>query len=328
MRIDDRTAGIGLHAMGIGIRRVTLAGLAALGIAACAPSPALAVPLPSATTEGVSEVTFDAATLSGTVDPGGGEAASDTRWCFQYGSGANPGYNLGSLPLLSGDAGRGTSGVPVSVQLTDLAPGDTYRYRLVAVNSLGMGLGSTACSTEGGQETEGAEEIFTTPITLPAPLAVTGVPSGVSQNAATISGTVNPQGYRTSYEFQVGVDTSYGVQVFGEAGEGSESQQVSLTLPYLQPGTSYHYRLVAISRGGTSYGADAMFTTPVFPTATLSAPTAPLLVATPTVTFPSVPIKATKAKPKQKTKTTKARRASKGAGKASRRHSNERKGRR
>ena len=287
MRIDDQTTGIGLHAMGTGVRRVTLAGLAALGLAAWAPSPAFAVPLPAATTEGASEVTFDTAALHGTVVPGGVEAASDTSWCFEYGAGGRPGYNLGSLPQPAGDAGQGTGGVPVSLHLTGLLPGSTYRYRLVAVNWLGMGLGSTACGTEGGQEADGAEELLTTPITLPAPLVVTGAASGVSQNAATISGTVDPQGLRTTYEFQVGIDTSYGVQIFGAAGEGSEPQPVSLTLPYLQPGTTYHYRLVAINSGGTSYGADATFTTPVFPTAVLSAPAVPPLIATPTVTFPS-----------------------------------------
>ena len=269
------------------IRRLMLAGLAVLGAMVAMPSQVFATPLPAASTEGVSEVIFDAATLHGTVIPGGSEAASDTRWCFEYGTGGSPEYNLGSLPLLAGDAGEGTSGVPVSVRVNGLEPASTYRYRLVAVNALGTGLGSTACGTEGGQEADGAEGLFTTPVSLPVPLAVTGTASGISQNAATISGTVDPRGFPTTYEFQFGIDTSYGVQVFGAAGEGLEPAPVSLSVPYLQPGTTYHYRLVAINQGGTSYGADAMFTTPVFPTAVLSAPAVPPLIATPAVTFPS-----------------------------------------
>ncbi len=269
------------------IRRLTLAGLAALGALYAAAPAAGAVPLPTATTEAASEVTFDAATLQGAVLPGGSEAASDTRWCFEYGTIASSEYNLGSVPLLPGDAGMGTSGVPVSVRVSGLEPASTYRYRLVAVNALGTGLGSTACGTEGGQEADGAEGLLTTPVSIPAPLAVTGAASGVSQNAARIAGTVYPRGIPTTYEFQLGVDTSYGVQVFGAAGEGSEPVPASLSIEYLQPGTTYHYRLVAIGQGGTSYGADATFTTPVFSTATLSAPAVTPLVATPVVAFPA-----------------------------------------
>jgi hypothetical protein len=309
-----------------------LAGLTAAGVMLLTPSAAFAVPLPSAVTEGVSEVSFDAATLNGTVDPGGLEGGSDTRWCFQYGAGDVPGYNLGSVPVLAGDAGVGTGGVPVSVRVRGLQPGEAYRYRLVAVNSLGMGLGSTACGTAGGQEALGAEGIFTTPVAVPGPLVETGVAGNVSQNTATITGSVNPRGSRTSYEFQVGQDTSYGVQVFGEAGEGSEPVSVSLELQYLQPGTTYQYRLVAISPAGTSYGADATLTTPVFPTSVISAPASAPLLATPAVTFPTTPTEtttsATKPKAKVKKKTKKAaKKADKKTGRTSR-HDSSRKGRR
>jgi hypothetical protein len=322
------------------VRRLILAGALTLGVLSVVSSTALAVPSPLAVTEGASEVSFDAATLNGTVNPEGVEVASDTRWCFQYGAGSLPGYNLGSVPVLAGDAGTGTTSVPVSIRVSGLEPGGAYRYRLVAVNSLGVGLGSTACGTEGGQETDGAEEILTTPVTLLAPLTETGPASNVSQNSATITGTVNPQGLRTSYEFQVGIDTSYGVQVFGQAGEGTEPVPVTLELRYLQPGTTYHYRLLAISPAGTSYGADATLTTPVYPTSTLSAPTNTPLVATPLVTFPSTPASTTttnpKATTKPKTKTKakpKAKRAKKATlatrntGKTSRHHSSK-KGRR
>jgi DNA-binding beta-propeller fold protein YncE len=246
-------------------------------------------PAPSATTGGASEVTFDSATLAGSVVPGSAGAASDTKWCFQYGTGAGSEYNLGSMPLLPGDAGQGISAVPVSLRLTRLEPGVTYRYRLIAVNSLGLGSASTACGTEGGQEADGSEGIFTTSISLPSPLVMTGTASGVTQNAATMSGTVNPRGLRTTYEFQVGLDTSYGVAIFGEAGAGFQAAPVSLSLQYLQPGTTYHYRLVAVSQGGKVYGADETFTTPVFPMAVLSAPTATPLVATPVFAFPAAP---------------------------------------
>jgi hypothetical protein len=244
-----------------------------------------AVPLPSATSGGSSEVTFGSATLSGTVIPGG--AGSDTKWCFEYGAAGSAEYNFGSLPLLPGDAGEGTSPVAVSVHVSDLQPGSTYRYRLVAVDALGTGLGSKACGTEGGQESAGTEQLFTTPSTFPAPQALTGAAGGVSQNAATISGSIDPSGIATSYEFQLGLDTSYGAQIYGEAGASSEPQTFSLPLAALQPETTYHYRIVAISRGGTIYGTDATFRTSGYPSESVIPPPPTPLVATPLFAFPT-----------------------------------------
>ena len=215
---------------------------------------------------------------------------ADTRWCFEYGPVGSEGFALGSLPLAAGDAGRGTAAIPVGTRLTGLAPGTTYRYRLVALNSLDLvEPGSSACGVERAQEAAGAEATFTTPLTPEPPVAVTGAAEALSQNGATLSGTVNPDGGTTSYAFQIGIDTSYGVQLFGAAGAGREAQAVSFNVEYLQPGTTYHYRLVASNTGGAVYGADETFTTPVFPAATLTAPGIKPLVAVPDVAFPVVP---------------------------------------
>lgn len=224
-----------------------------------------------------------------------------------------------SSPATPGDAGTGVAGVPVSVQLTGLTPGATYRYRLVAVNALGEGLGSVACGTEGGQEADGGEALFTTPDTPPAPLVATGAASDVTQNAATIAASVDPRGIPTTYEFQLGEDTAYGVQIFADAGAATEPQPVSLTLHYLQPATTYHYRIVAISRGGTSYGADAALTTSAFPTAVLVAPATAPLLSVPAIAFPADATATTGvAKPKAKAHKKKAKKTGKKAKKADR----------
>jgi hypothetical protein len=246
-------------------------------------------PLPSVTTGEASEVANDGATVNGTVIPGSTGTASDTLWCFQYGAtGAPPGvYDLGFLPgAPAGDAGQGTEGVPVSVRLTRLQPETTYRYRLVAVNSLGSRLPSTACGSEGGHETDGAEGTFTTGVTGPGPLATSGPLAALTPMAATLTGSVDPQGTSTVYDFQLGTDTSYGVDLFGPAGAGGESEPVSVIVSSLQPGTTYHYRLVASSRFGTGYGADMSFTTPAVPSSVLVAPPAPPLIATSPFVFP------------------------------------------
>ena len=267
------------------------AALGALVILLAGPAAASAAPppLPAVSTEGAREVVFDAATLAGTVNPNGTEASSDTRWCFEYGVGSTSGYNLGSAPAVAQDAGSGTTPVPVSTRLTGLSAGMTYRYRLVAVNDLQEGTTQSPCGIQGGQQTTGAEGLFTTPIYIPPPLVVTGGASGVEQNTATVTGTVDSEGSRTTYEFQFGVDTGYGVEIFGSAGSGTQSEPFTLTLNDLQPATTYHYRLLATNPGGTTYGADQTFTTSVYPTETLTAPPTPPLLSVPAVTFPTEP---------------------------------------
>jgi NHL repeat len=266
-------------------------------------------PPSSVVTEGAGEVSFDAAVVSGTVIPGSSGAASDTKWCFQYGTTEAPGYNLGFLPgTPAGDAGQGIGPVTVSIGLTRLSAGTTYRYRLVAVNSLGSRLSSNACGTEGGRETDGAEGTFATSSVSPVPLVVSEPAVAVSQNTATLTGSVDPQGVRTVYYFQIGTSTTYGVDLFGAAGAGSEPEPVSVLASSLQPGTTYHYRLVASNPNGTSYGADESFTTPTFPSSVLSAPSSPSLLAIPAIAFPSEPVvsktkvKAKKSKKKKRKK--------------------------
>jgi hypothetical protein len=269
--------------------RAALGALVVLLLAGSAAALAAPPPLPAVSTEGATEVVFDAATLTGTVDPSGTEASSDTRWCFEYGVGSTSGYSLGSVPAVALDAGSGTTPVPVNARLTGLSAGTTYRYRLVAVNDLEEGTTQSACGIQGGQQTTGTEGLFTTPIYIPPPLVVTGSASSVEQNTATVTGTVDPEGSRTTYEFQLGVDTSYGVEIFGAAGSGTQPEPVTLTLNNLQPATTYHYRLLATNAGGTTYGADQTFTTGEYPTETLATPSTPPLLSVPAVTFPTEP---------------------------------------
>jgi len=68
--------------------------------------------------------------------------------------------------------------------------------------------------------------------------------------------------------------------VYGSAGGEAEPESVGLALAALLPGTTYHYRLLAVNAGGTSYGADETFTTLSYGAgAPLSAPPAPALLA-------------------------------------------------
>ena len=97
-----------------------------------------------------------------------------------------------------------------------------------------------------------------------APLVSTSGTSGLTEVAATVEGTVNPdQTTLSSCHFQYGTSFSYGQEVpcssFPTTGVASSAVSVALT--GLAPGTTYHYRVLATNEVDTSYGTDATFTT-------------------------------------------------------------------
>ncbi len=111
-----------------------------------------------------------------------------------------------------------------------------------------------------------------TAATLAAPTAITGTVSAVGGTTATLNGTVNPGGLSTDWWFEYGTTTSYGSQTAATAaGSGSANVSVSKALSGLAAATTYHYRLVAKSSGGTTNGADGLFTTASPPTAVTGA---------------------------------------------------------
>jgi hypothetical protein len=114
-----------------------------------------------------------------------------------------------------------------------------------------------------------------------APAVSTGQASGVTQEGATLTGTLDTEGHETTYEFDIGVDTSYGTRIFGDAGVELGTQTFTAPLLGLAPDTTYHYRILATNAFGTTYGADQAFTTAGYPSAAIAAPATLPLVPTP-----------------------------------------------
>lgn len=115
---------------------------------------------------------------------------------------------------------------------------------------------------------------------LPAPPAVTtGAATNVGSGSALVHGTVNPVGEETLYAFQWGPSPGYGNETPlppASAGSGTAAMSVSAKLSGLAPGTTYHFRIIALSLGGVSTGTDGTFTT----TGTKPPPAAPSQVMT------------------------------------------------
>ena len=121
------------------------------------------------------------------------------------------------------------------------------------------------------------------PLLVVPPVVRTGGSSGVTADAAVLSGTVTPRGTATSWQFELGTTTAYGSSTApADAGSSGSGQAVSAPVGGLQPNTTYHYRLVAVRGSERFPGADATFTTgspPVVRQPVVDQPAAPSLAA-------------------------------------------------
>jgi streptogramin lyase len=206
---------------------------------------------PTASVAAASALSATGATLHGAVNPEGLPTAD----YFEYGLTAEYGE---TAPDPQQSAGAGSSSVNVSTALSGLQAGTNYHYRLVATDCGGC-LAGTVYS---------ADETFTT---TRAPAVEATAAEAVGLNAATIGGTVDSEELTTTYHFEWGPNEAYGSSAPSPEetiGAGAGSQSVTLQLTGLQPGTIYHYRVVASNSSGTSESSDMSFETASPPTAT------------------------------------------------------------
>lgn len=101
-----------------------------------------------------------------------------------------------------------------------------------------------------------------------SPAVTTGAATKVGNSTAVLNATVNPNGHATQYDFTLGPTTAYGVTTtLRTVKAGTKAVAVKVTVTGLTPGTTYHYRINAISTGGAVVGADRAFTTTGHPPA-------------------------------------------------------------
>jgi hypothetical protein len=129
----------------------------------------------------------------------------------------------------------------------------------------------------------GAQPSISIAWTAPAPTAVTGSPSALTDVGATLNGSVNPNGSQIS-DCHFTISPGGSLPCAQQVGAGSAPQAVSAPLTGLTASTTYTVVLVAASAQGSSSGALVTFTTPpaVPSTSTSAALTASALRLSPT----------------------------------------------
>ncbi len=189
---------------------------------------------PYVTTVQASSVGRTTATLTGHLAEGG--RGPITGCHFEYGT--NESYESGPVPCVPG--GPYGSESTVTAELSGLEPETTYHYRLVASNSAGTG--------------EGADKTITPHFVLEA---LTGPATSLTNTSANLTGSYTGDGHDTKYHFEYGSTEAYGeITPEQDGGAGVGPQTALAPVTGLQPGATYHYRLVATNSFGTTYGQD------------------------------------------------------------------------
>jgi hypothetical protein len=188
-------------------------------------------------------------------------------------SGARSGTSCGSVSNLSVSGMFNTEGQPlpplVEVPGICLAKGDSggpfFSYSSnSAVGILSSGELNGSCGANVAYFDEVVQATSALNVSVGqriggAPQATTSAATNIGSTDATVNGQVNPNAVQTQYWFEYGTTASYGASTpvpSANAGSGTNSLSVSAAAERLDPGTTYHYRLVAANAAGTSYGAD------------------------------------------------------------------------
>jgi hypothetical protein len=195
-----------------------------------------------------------AATLTGTVNPSGIELNAGLEGCrFEWGETTAYG-NEAPCEKSAVEIGKGGEPVEVRANITGLQAGKTYHYRLVASNDNDV-------NASIDEPTVGADLAFG-PALIESTSAI-----AVDSNNATVQAQVNPNNVDTRIRVEYGTEPAVYTQSTRvlDLGSGGIGQLASFQLTGLDPGTVYHYRVVAESVLGEGSeavdGPDRVFVT-------------------------------------------------------------------
>ena len=190
------------------------------------PTPTAPVVAASAATVAAGESSL---TVGATVDPRG----LPTSFRFQYGTTTAYGSET-----TTGDAGAGTTPVPVTATVTGLQPGTTYNFRVVASNAAGTTFGPNQVANTTG----------------PVPTAQTSDATVTGARSALLTGIVGTRGIPGKAYFVWGAKASALTSRTPQRRVTGDKVGVRAVLDDLTPNHRYHYRVVVESPGGRAEG--------------------------------------------------------------------------
>lgn len=190
--------------------------------------------LPEPSCESASEIGGTKATLNCSVNPHETELKAGTAGCrFEYGTSLSFGHTA-PCDKSAIEIGHGTSPIALHATIDGLTPKTGYFFRLFVETTTNKAVSS-------------ASKSFPTTESV-----VTKPPTEVTGTSATLNGEVDPDGAGLlECFFEYGETEAYGQTTPCEepdaagvgAGEGFVAVHASVSV---QPGTAYHYRLVAV----------------------------------------------------------------------------------
>jgi phosphodiesterase/alkaline phosphatase D-like protein len=194
---------------------------------------------PNAATQPASSISASGATLNAAVNA----MHYTTTVTFEYGLDTS----YGSTISASQNPVNGYIDTAISQVVGGLLPGTLYHYRVVAANPYGT--------------TQGLDQTFST--SMAPPSATTEAASSITANAARLNATVNANNASSVVTFEYGLTDTYGSSAAADQSPvtGSSATPVSKDLSGLTASTTYHFRIKAVSTGGTTYGDDLSFKT-------------------------------------------------------------------
>jgi hypothetical protein len=215
--------------------------------------------------------------LTGTVNPEGAETQYHVVYVnaasYEPGAaGERDAYSKGASTLEASISAGNTAVAVGPLELVNLAPGTTYDYALVATNSLGTKIGPN--------------QTFTT--ASHPPILGSATVSGVTDSAASISTTLEPQGLQTRWELRLG--TTPGGLLYQAAGSttGAGTEPIAVNASSLTPGTTYYYKLTATNPDGSVETPEGSFTTAPAPApANINLFATPPVLSIPANVFPA-----------------------------------------
>ncbi len=186
--------------------------------------------------EGSTNLTIESEKLETSIYPCDLEA----HYYFEYGTGTAYGHKTAESAVAAA-----WGAFEVSTTISGLQHNTSYHWRVVV--------------RTGNGAFDGVDHEFSIP--YDPEIAGENAKVVLSRSAA-LGGQVQPGGIETKYWFEYGPTEAYGTRMEeASAGSGDVFEGVSAQLENLEPGTLYHFRLVAKNAHGTTFGEDSEFET-------------------------------------------------------------------